>query len=115
MTVKTRGRTPKWCSSSCRHRAWEQSRAAANGQVAVRIVDRRVVLERAVAVVEHHRVEVLPHDGAGWADALDELAEQIAAPTGRIADRDLGTLMRGLQHAAHVIDQRPGWRNGRWH
>ena len=27
--VPSRGRVPKWCSASCRHRAWEQRRAAA--------------------------------------------------------------------------------------
>src|SRR5664279_3298466 len=39
---KARGRIPKWCSAACRQRAWEQSRAAASGRSAVRIVERRV-------------------------------------------------------------------------
>ena len=26
--VPAKGRVPKWCGTSCRHRAWEQHRAA---------------------------------------------------------------------------------------
>ena len=33
--VPSRGRVPKWCSASCRHRAWEQRRAAASGLSAI--------------------------------------------------------------------------------
>jgi len=29
VAIPPRGRVPKWCSSTCRHRAWEQNRAAA--------------------------------------------------------------------------------------
>lgn len=32
---RSRGPIPKWCSATCRHRAWEQSRAAASGRSAV--------------------------------------------------------------------------------
>jgi hypothetical protein len=35
VTVPNRGRIPKWCSATCRHRAWEQRRAAASGRAAV--------------------------------------------------------------------------------
>ena len=27
ITLRATGRTPKWCSDTCRHRAWETSRA----------------------------------------------------------------------------------------
>jgi len=41
-TVKPRGRVPRWCSETCRHRAWEQARAAASGRSANQIVERVV-------------------------------------------------------------------------
>jgi len=58
ITVATVGRTPRWCSAACRHRAWETSRAAARGAVAVRVVDRAIEVEVPVPVVQ--RIEV-PH------------------------------------------------------
>lgn len=33
-----RGRRPRYCSSSCRHRAWEARRAAAEGKIAHQII-----------------------------------------------------------------------------
>ena len=53
--VPARGRVPKWCSSSCRHRAWEQRRAADSGRSAIEIKDRVVETTRTVTVVQHHR------------------------------------------------------------
>ncbi|WP_143341806.1 hypothetical protein [Corynebacterium dentalis] len=40
-----RGRRPKYCSSSCRHRAWETRRAASQGKVAREIVETVVEVE----------------------------------------------------------------------
>src|SRR3954470_2728423 len=51
VVVPLRGRVPKWCSPACRHRAWEQRRAAASGLAAIEVVEQ--VVERPV------RVEVL--------------------------------------------------------
>jgi len=48
VTVPAKGRVPKWCGTSCRHRAWEQTRAAASGRSAVDVVER--VVERVVTV-----------------------------------------------------------------
>jgi DNA-directed RNA polymerase subunit RPC12/RpoP len=48
--VKARGRTPKWCSDTCRHRAWEQQRAADSGRSAVQIVERPVVVQRTTRI-----------------------------------------------------------------
>lgn len=45
IAVKATGRPPKWCSPSCRQRAWEQSRAAASGRSAVQVVERRVEVQ----------------------------------------------------------------------
>lgn len=53
--VPSRGRPPKWCSATCRHRAWEQRRAAESGLAAVAIVERiveKVVVEKVTQTVE---------------------------------------------------------------
>src|SRR5665648_592219 len=50
--LPARGRTLKWCPSSCRHRAWELTRAAASGRAAVQVVDRVVEVDRLVTVVQ---------------------------------------------------------------
>ena len=39
---RTRGRPPRWCSQRCRRAAYEERRAATNGAVAIKIVDRTV-------------------------------------------------------------------------
>lgn len=39
---RPRGRPPWWCSQRCRRAAYEERRAAANGAVAIKIVDRMV-------------------------------------------------------------------------
>jgi hypothetical protein len=49
MQPKARGRIPKWCSPSCRQRAWEQARAAESGLAAVKVVERRVEVAVAAA------------------------------------------------------------------
>lgn len=63
VVVKSRGPVPKWCSSACRHRAWEQARASRSGRVAEVLVDRPVA--------------VLPHETEAWLDHLHALARQI--------------------------------------
>jgi hypothetical protein len=83
--LPARGRTPKWCSSSCRHRAWELTRAAASGRAAVQVVDRVVEVDRLVTVVQELPVTTVPK-GAEWPAALAQLAT--ALDTGRIYDRD---------------------------
>jgi hypothetical protein len=86
--LPARGRTPKWCSSSCRHRAWELTRAAASGRAAVQVVDRVVEVDRLVTVVQEVPVATVPQ-GAAWPAALAPLAT--ALDTGRVYDRDLPT------------------------
>lgn len=61
--VKSRGPIPKWCSPTCRHRAWEQGRAANSGRVALTVVDRYVT--------------ALPRSTPAWLDQLDALARQV--------------------------------------
>ncbi len=84
ITPKSRGPIPKWCSATCRHRAWEQTRAAASGRTAVQVVERRV--EIGVPLEPTRR---------DWAKLLGELAGQL--DDGRAYDRDLPGLGRALE------------------
>ena len=105
--LPARGRTPKWCSSSCRHRAWELTRAAASGRAAVQVVDRVVEVDRVVTVLQEVPVTTVPK-GAEWPAALAQLAT--ALDTGRVYDRDLPALAQALADVADALDRRPGWR-----
>jgi hypothetical protein len=105
--LPARGRIPKWCSSSCRHRAWELTRAAASGRAAIQVVDRVVEVDRLVTVVQEVPVPTVPK-GAEWPAALAQLAT--ALDTGRVYDRDLPALAQALADVADALDRRPGWR-----
>ena len=76
--LKSTGRLPKWCSASCRQRAWEQRRAAASGRSAIEVVERVVHV-----AVERDRK---PRRG-DWPALLRDLAAQLDA--GTIYARDL--------------------------
>ncbi len=101
------GRVPSWCSNSCRHRAWEQRRAAASGLAARELVERHVEVEVQVAVTREVEVQVLPK-GAAWAAALHQLADQI--DRGLVYDRDLTALADALEAAKAALRRRPGLR-----
>ena len=105
--LPARGRTPKWCSSSCRHRDWELTRAAASGRAAVQVVDRIVEVDRLVTVVQEVPVTTAPK-GAEWPAALAQLVTEL--DTGRVYDRDLPALAQALADVADALDRRPGWR-----
>jgi hypothetical protein len=105
--LPARGRIPKWCSSSCRHRAWELTRAAASGRAAVQVVDRVVQVDRPVTVIQEVSVATVPQ-GPAWPPVLAQLATQL--DTGRVYDRDLPALAQGLQNVIDALDRRPGWR-----
>jgi hypothetical protein len=105
--LPARGRIPKWCSSSCRHRAWELTRAAASGRAAVQVVDRVVEVDRLVTVVQEVPVATVPQ-GAAWPAALAQLAT--ALDTGRVYDRDLPALAEALAGVADALGRRPGGR-----
>lgn len=84
ITPRARGPIPKWCSATCRHRAWEQTRAASSGRSAVEIVER------------HVQVTVpTPPGRRDWPGLLQELGHQL--DNGRIYDRDLAALAAVLQ------------------
>jgi hypothetical protein len=97
IVVKATGRLPKWCSSSCRQRAWEQARAAASGLSAVRVVDRAVEV----------RVPAAP-TRRDWAGLLHDLGRQL--DDGRIYDRDLPDLAEALTAVLEAYHRRPSVR-----
>jgi len=94
--VQVRGRMPKWCSSTCRTRASERRRAAAEGLASVKVVDRDVERIKTVTVVQHHtrHVEVeavrWPTATSEWLTAIRDLTRRVE--TGRVYDRDLKSL-----------------------
>ncbi len=93
ITPRSRGPIPKWCSATCRHRAWEQARAAASGLSAVAVVERRVELEVPLAPSRRD-----------WRRLLGELAQQLE--NGRVYDRDLPGLARELEPVVHAYRRR---------
>jgi hypothetical protein len=93
ITARSRGPIPKWCSATCRHRAWEQARAATSGLSAVEVVERRVEVQ--VPLVPTRR---------DWPRLLGELAGQLN--DGRVYDRDLPALARALQPVLEVYRRR---------
>lgn len=97
ITLRSRGPIPKWCSATCRHRAWEQSRAAASGRAAVQIVERIVVTPAAapVAATPRHKA---------WIDLLGELSRQL--DRGVVYDRDLPGLAPALEEALAAFERR---------
>lgn len=106
IVVKARGRIPQWCSQTCRHRAWEQQRAAASGQSTVQFVER--VVEVPVEVVRHVEVPTHPQ-GPAWAAALEALTRQLDA--GRIYDRDLPALSTALGEVLDAFARRRRMQN----
>jgi hypothetical protein len=100
---KHTGRTPKWCSDTCRHRAWEQARAAGSGRSAVQLVERVVERKVPVEVVREVEVQTTPK-GARWVPALHELARQVDA--GGVYDRDLGALIEALGGVDEALRRR---------
>ena len=96
---RSRGPIPKWCSATCRHRAWEQTRAAESGRSAVQVVERRV--EVPVPITPARR---------DWPSLLDELARQIE--DGRVYDRDLVDLSHALRTVLEAYRRRPSVRSG---
>src|SRR5262249_17766338 len=93
------GRIPKWCSAACRQRAWEQSRAAASGRSAVRVVER--VVEVPVARERAPRREE-------WPALLRELTAHLDA--GRVYAPDLPDLATALKELHAAYGRRPPTR-----
>ncbi len=98
--VPARGRVPLWCSSSCRHRAWESRRANRDKQAEVRVVTRTVEVERVVARSVGVPVPTEPRSAEEWATLLEMFATRLAQ--GRIYRRDLPTLEPAVRRLADV-------------
>ncbi len=94
--IRSRGPIPKWCSPTCRHRAWEQTRAARSGLSAVQVLDRYVA--------------AVPENGPDWIHHLTALANQINTGTRPIADHDLDGIAAALETAQAAIADRTRWR-----
>jgi hypothetical protein len=94
MQPKPRGRIPKWCSPSCRQRAWEQARAATSGLSAVRVVERRVEVRTPAAPTRRD-----------WPGLLQELARQL--DDSRVYDRDIPGLTEALNAVLEAYGRRP--------
>jgi hypothetical protein len=99
ITPRSRGPIPKWCSATCRHRAWEQARAATSGRSAVRIVE-RVVTVPAIAPATSPTPRQL-----AWIDLLRELATQVERH--RVYDRHLPAIA-ALDEVLRAVNRRNG-------
>jgi hypothetical protein len=92
VTLRATGRPPKWCSATCRQRAWEQTRAAASGRSAVQIVERYVA--------------AIPIDVSGWLSQLATLTHQVSTQPGQFLDGDLDNLAHALELGLAAIAAR---------
>lgn len=90
--IPSRGRIPKWCSATCRNRAWQANRAYADRPV--RVVQQRVEVP----------VASVPRDVDGWAELLEQLTARLAQ--GRIYKRDLPALVPAINHLLEVMERR---------
>jgi hypothetical protein len=106
--VPAKGRVPKWCGTSCRHRAWEQHRAAASGRSAVDVVERvveRIVTVQLPAPAASSRPSAPPTPtGSAWSPLLAELARQL--DSGRIYTRDLAAITPAFSDALNALNRR---------
>jgi hypothetical protein len=98
ITPRSRGPIPKWCSPTCRHRAWEQARAAASGRSAVQIVE-RVVTVPATPTPSAPRPRQL-----AWVELLRQLATQVE--DGAVYDRHLAAIAAALDDVMRAVHRR---------
>lgn len=98
--VKATGRLPKWCSPSCRQRAWEQTRAAASGRSAVEVIERRVEVTSPRPAPSRSA----SRDRRDWPAELFRLAHDL--DSGAVYQRDLAGVGAALQNVAAAYDRR---------
>ena len=106
LVMPWRGRTPKWCSPSCRTRAWAARRAAEAGDAEVRVVDRQIEVVREVSV------EVEPQSVAEWSALVRKLAKRL--DNGRVYDRDWPALVSSVEELSAAVERREKRRRERW-
>jgi len=90
--VPSRGRVPKWCSATCRNKAWQANHAPIEGPV--RVVQQRVEVPTPAE----------PHNVEEWVEVLELLSTRLAQ--GRIYKRDLPVLVPAINHLLDVTDRR---------
>ena len=88
--IPARGRVPSWCSSSCRHRAWEARRVTREQPPEVKVVTRTIEVDKPVVRTVEVPVPIQPHSAQEWAAVLEMLTTRLAQ--GRIYRRDLPVL-----------------------
>ena len=98
--VPARGRVPSWCSSSCRHRAWEARRVDRERPADVRVVTRTVEVEKPTIRMVEVPVPAEPRTAEDWVVVLDALSTRLAQ--GRIYRRDLPTLTPAMRRLVEV-------------
>lgn len=98
--VPARGRVPSWCSSSCRHRAWEARRAEREQLRDVRVVTRRIEVEKPKLRTVEVAVPAEPRTPDEWATLLKTFATRLAQ--GRIYRRDLATVEPAVRRLVEV-------------
>jgi len=98
ITPRASGPIPKWCSSTCRKRAWEQARAAASGRSAIQIVERAVIVP-----AQRPPTAPLPRQ-YGWVHALRALAVQL--DQGVVYDRHLVAIATALDDVVRAVHRR---------
>ena len=97
ITPRASGPIPKWCSATCRKRAWEQTRAAASGRSAVQIVER-------VVTPPPPPSSPRPPKHGEWQDVLLELSRQL--DRGALYDRDLSVVAGALREVLASFERR---------
>lgn len=104
--VPSRGRVPKWCSPTCRHRAWEQKRAAESGRSAVEVVQQSVA--HVVTRIEEREVRVpdqnTPRSATRWRELLRKL--DWALSSRRFDEADLDVLEPAIVQAFVALQRR---------
>ena len=87
-----------WCSATCRHRAWEQRRAAASGRRAVEIVERVVTVPAAPPSAAPQPRQL------AWVELLRQLATQVER--GAVYDRHLGPIAEAVDDVVRAVHRR---------
>ena len=100
VNVPARGRVPSWCSSSCRHRAWEARRVGREQPVDVRVVTRTIEVDKPTIRMVEVPVPAEPRTAEDWAVVLETLATRLAQ--GRIYRRDMPTLTPAMRRLVEV-------------
>ncbi len=77
VAVPARGRVPSWCSSSCRHRAWEARRANRDQTAEVRVVTQTI---EATIGTEERRSCSVPINHAPHANRLRRNDATVGTP-----------------------------------